>query len=170
MASWLRDVFARAPKWMCSPARIPACHTARRHPRSDGTLGWVANNGCHRHAQLHADLAGLCTRIGRSPSPHPSLSGPVQGAYLALLPVRYDAALWHAELSGAVAGRDSAAWLSLAANQQGPAFLRSSVRWWHRTDLSRLLIGFFMKAMFNMGSAPVLSEVDFSRFVTSGRI
>ena len=86
-------------------------------------LGGLPNNGATGMPNFHADLAGLCTRIGRSPSPHPSLGEvQVQGAYPALLPVRYDAALWHADfLAQWPAG--SAAWLSHWQRiSQGPAF------------------------------------------------
>ena len=121
--SWLRGVFTRgrvdvfASTHTCLPALRAVTHA------SGGTLGWVANNGATGMPNFRADLAGLCTRIGRSPSPHPSLGEvQVQGAYLALLPVRYDAALWHADfLAQWPAG--SAAWLSYWQRiSQGPAF------------------------------------------------
>jgi len=122
-ASWLHGVFARAEVDVF--ASTHTCLPALRAVRVEGgsVSGWVVNNGATGMPNFRADLAGLCTRIGQSPSPHPSLGEvQVQGAYVALLPARFDAARWRADfLAQWPVG--SAAWLSYWQRiSQGPAF------------------------------------------------
>lgn len=102
-ASWLRDAFLQArvdvfaSTHTCLPAlrSIPALQAGEWEADSRA-LGWVCNNGASGMPNLRGDLAGLCTRIGCSPSPHPVVHEVrVGGVWLALLPVRYDVARWH---------------------------------------------------------------------------
>ncbi|HKB55384.1 MAG TPA: hypothetical protein VKD22_15405, partial [Ramlibacter sp.] len=67
--------------------------------------------------------AGLCTRIAVSPSPHPVLREVrVAGAYVALLPVRFDAHRWRADFL-AQWPPGSPAWSSYFERiTRGPAF------------------------------------------------
>lgn len=61
-------------------------------------VGCVVNNGAAGMPNFKDDLAGLCTRISTTPSPHPVLHETrVAGAYVALVPVRFDAERWRAE-------------------------------------------------------------------------
>lgn len=60
--------------------------------------GWVANNGAAGMPNFAGDLAGLITRIGVTPSPHPALGEfVVAGAHVALLRVPFDADQWRIE-------------------------------------------------------------------------
>ncbi|TAL66382.1 MAG: hypothetical protein EPN79_09500 [Burkholderiaceae bacterium] len=119
---WLRSVFIAsdvdlfASTHTCLPAM-------RRFMVAHGRAGWVLNNGAAGMPNFAGDSAGLCTRISASPSPHPVLNEVrVAGAYVALLPVRFDADLWRERfLAQWPAG--SAAWLSYFERiTRGPAF------------------------------------------------
>ena len=58
----------------------------------------MVNDGAAGMPNFKGDLAGLCTRISSVPSPHPVLHETrVAGAYVALVPVRFDADRWRAE-------------------------------------------------------------------------
>jgi hypothetical protein len=83
----------------------------------------IINNGAAGMPNFAGELHGLLTRVGRAPSPHPPLHEiRVAGAYIALLPIRYDAARWEAEfLSQWPPG--SPAWLSYHARiARGPGY------------------------------------------------
>ncbi len=102
-ARWLRDAFSQAnvdvfaSTHTCLPALRSIEGPAASESNADGLApGWVCNNGATGMPNSRGDLAGLCTRIGCSPSPHPVLHEVrVGGVWLALLPVRYDVARWH---------------------------------------------------------------------------
>ena len=84
---------------------------------------WVLNNGAAGMPNFAGDLSGLCTRIARTPSPHPVLQEVSVGeVHVALLPLRFDAQRWQQEfLAQWPAG--SAAWLSYFDRiTRGPAF------------------------------------------------
>lgn len=58
----------------------------------------VVNNGAAGMPNFHDDLSGLCTRIGIAPSPHPVVHEiRIAGAYVALLPIRFDTQRWQNE-------------------------------------------------------------------------
>ena len=101
-APWLADSFARAEVDLfasthtCLPAmrRFASAPTA-----SPGPARWIVNNGAagmpNFDARSAAGLAGLCTRIATTPSPHPVLhERRVGDVHVALLPVRYDETRW----------------------------------------------------------------------------
>ena len=119
---WLLSVFEQADVDLF--ASTHTCLPALRHiPLTAGRQGCVVNNGAAGMPNFKADLAGLCTRISTVPSPHPVLyETRVAGAYVALVPVRFDAERWRAEfLAQWPAG--SAAWLSYFQRIiAGPAF------------------------------------------------
>jgi hypothetical protein len=96
-APWLDTVFETAgvdvfaSTHTCLPALRRVAGTSGRH-------GWVVNNGAAGMPNFAGDLAGLCTRIATTPSPHPVLHEVrVAGAYVALLPVRFDSDRWQRE-------------------------------------------------------------------------
>jgi hypothetical protein len=95
----------------------------RRIVRPSGSDAWVINNGAAGMPNFAGDLAGLCTRIGSTPSPHPVLQERrVAGAYVALLPLRYDTAQWLSDFL-AQWPPGSAAWQSYFERiTRGPAF------------------------------------------------
>ena len=74
---------------------------------SGDARGYVVNNGAAGMPNFAPDTAnpsasshlfGLCTRIGVTPSPHETIDEfQHSGAYVALLPIRYDNALWTAQ-------------------------------------------------------------------------
>ncbi len=93
-APWLRAVFVAADVdvFASSHTCLPAL---RRLDAGSGREGWVVNNGAAGMPNFTADLGGLCTRIATTPSPHPVVQEVrVAGAYVALLPVRFDARRW----------------------------------------------------------------------------
>ncbi len=97
---WLQSVFAQADVQMF--ASTHTCLPAMREFALIGThrneRGWVVNNGATGMPNFSGDLSGLCTRIGLTPSPHPAVHEVrVAGAYIALLPVRFDIERWRAE-------------------------------------------------------------------------
>jgi hypothetical protein len=63
-----------------------------------GRRGWVVNNGAAGMPNFAGVLAGLCTRIAITPSPHQVLhEGRMAGAHVALLPIHYDVQRWQKE-------------------------------------------------------------------------
>ncbi len=94
---WLRSAFEQAEVDLF--ASTHTCLPALRHfALAAGHQGCVVNNGAAGMPNFKGDLAGLCTRISAVPSPHPVLhEARVAGAYVALLPVRFDAERWRAE-------------------------------------------------------------------------
>ena len=119
---WLQSVFERAEVDLF--ASTHTCLPALRHVAlTAGREGCVVNNGAAGMPNFKGDLAGLCTRISTVPSPHPVLHETrIAGAYVALVPVRFDAERWRVEfLAQWPAG--SAAWLSYFQRIiAGPAF------------------------------------------------
>ncbi len=94
---WLRDAFeaAEVDLFASTHTCLPALRRVAPAPGSAG--GMVANNGSAGLPNFAGDPAGLCTRIGETPSPHPALGETVvAGAHVALLPIRHDAARWQA--------------------------------------------------------------------------
>lgn len=94
---WLHTVFAAADVdvFASSHTCLPAL---RQLALTNHRSGIVANNGAAGMPNFAGDLAGLITRIGSSPSPHPVLQELRVGtAYVALLPLRFDVAHWQAD-------------------------------------------------------------------------
>ena len=125
---WLRSAFmaSEVDLFASTHTCLPAL---RRFGVAPGRAGWVCNNGAAGMPNFARDLAGLCTRIGSSPSPHPVLdeirSG---GAYAALLPVRFDADRWRTEFL-AQWPPGSPAWSSYFERiSRGPAFAPEQAR------------------------------------------
>jgi len=121
-AGWLRDVFARARVDVF--ASTHTCLPALRNiARSGAGEGWIANNGATGMPNFAGDLAGLCTRIAATPSPHPVVHEVrAGGVWLGILPVRFDVARWHREFL-AQWPEGSPAWLSYWQRiTRGPAF------------------------------------------------
>jgi hypothetical protein len=90
--------------------------------------GWVVNNGAAGMPNFAGELAGLCTRIAATPSPHPTVHEVRIGdAHVALVPIAYDTHRWQAQfLAQWPAG--SPAWLSYFDRiSRGPSFDRSQV-------------------------------------------
>lgn len=93
-ATWLRAAFdaAGVDVFASTHTCLPAL---RRTLLIRGGAGLVVNNGAAGMPNFAGDLTGLCTRIGATPSPHPSAyETRVGAAYVALLPVAYDVARW----------------------------------------------------------------------------
>lgn len=108
---WLQSAFEQAEVDLFASTHtcLPAL---RRFALAAGREGCVVNNGAAGMPNFKGDLAGLCTRISTAPSPHPVLHETrLAGAYVALVPVRFDAERWHAEFLDQWPA-DSAAWLS----------------------------------------------------------
>ncbi|MDP1691671.1 MAG: hypothetical protein Q8L49_06930 [Burkholderiaceae bacterium] len=119
---WLRSAFAAAGVELFASTHtcLPAL---RRVVRESGAEACVVNNGAAGMPNFVGDLAGLCTRVATTPSPHPVLHEMrVAGTYVALLPVRFDADRWRSEFL-AQWPPGSAAWLSYFERiTRGPAF------------------------------------------------
>lgn len=123
-AAWLRRMFEAAEvdvfasTHTCLPAMRLVGPTDPRNP-------CVVNNGAAGMPNFRGEQAGLCTRIGTTPSPHPVLHEVmVANAHVALLPVSFDAARWEAEFL-AQWPQGSPAWQSYFARiTSGPAFPR----------------------------------------------
>ena len=120
---WLRAAFEAAGVDLFASTHtcLPAL---RRFEAAAGAAGgMVANNGSAGLPNFADDAAGLCTRIGETPSPHPALGETrVAGAYVALLPIRHDATRWRAEFL-AQWPPGSAAWTSYFGRiAHGPAY------------------------------------------------
>lgn len=121
-ATWLRAMFAAsgvdvfASTHTCLPAM-------RKVSLEKDRVGCVINNGAAGMPNFSGDLAGLCTRIATTPSPHPVLvERHVAGAHVALLPVHFDALRWREEFL-AQWPPGSAAWQSYFERiTRGPAF------------------------------------------------
>lgn len=96
-APWLHAAFEASQVDLF--ASTHTCLPALRHFEFGSRReGWVCNNGAAGMPNFVNDLAGLCTRIGTSPSPHPVLDEVRSaGSYVALLPVRFDADCWRKE-------------------------------------------------------------------------
>jgi hypothetical protein len=142
LAGWRFDVDALAEPvaepWIASAFKtaqvdvFASTHTClptmRRFALATGRGGWVVNNGAAGMPNLRGRLYGLCSRLGLSPSPHPTLHEEnIAGVFVALVPVRYDAVRWQAQFLGNwPAG--SPAWLSYFGRiAQGPAFTADQV-------------------------------------------
>lgn len=96
-AAWLREAFAQADVDV-----FASTHTCLPALRSFATgergRGWVVNNGAAGMPNFRGELAGLCTRVATTPSPHPVVHEAQAGdTWIALLPVRYDTARWEQE-------------------------------------------------------------------------
>jgi len=123
-ADWLRSAFAAADvdvfasSHTCLPALRRTGVAPQRH-------GWVSNNGAAGMPNFRGDPAGLCTRISLTRSPHPVLREVrANGAFVALLPVRFDAREWQARFL-AQWPRGSPAWSSYFERiSRGPEFAR----------------------------------------------
>lgn len=119
---WLQSVFetSEVDLFASTHTCLPAL---RRFALAPGREGWVCNNGAAGMPNFARDLAGLCTRIAISPSPHPVLHEVrVAGAYVALLPLRFDADRWRASFL-AQWPPGSPAWSSYFERiTRGPAF------------------------------------------------
>ena len=119
---WLRSAFdtSAVDVFASTHTCLPAL---RRFELADGRTGCVANNGAAGMPNIAGDLAGLCTRIASTPSPHPVLQElRIAGAYVALLPIRFDAARWRDDFLR-LWPVGSAAWLSYFERiTRGPAF------------------------------------------------
>ena len=94
---WLQSAFEGADVDLFASTHtcLPAL---RRFALASGREGCVVNNGAAGMPNFKGDLAGLCTRISTLPSPHAVLHETrVSGAYVALVPVRFDAERWRAD-------------------------------------------------------------------------
>jgi hypothetical protein len=120
--TWLQTMFAAADVdlFACTHTCLPAM---RRFELAHAHEAFVIDNGAAGMPNFSGDPAGLCTRIGSTPSPHPVLQEVrLAGAYVSLLPVRFDAERWHREFL-AQWPPGSAAWLSYFERiTRGPAF------------------------------------------------
>lgn len=100
-ASWLRAVFRQGDVDLFASTHtcLPALRAfALTDVMTNSARGWVVNNGASGMPNFAGDMSGLCTRIGLMPSPHEMVHEVrVAGAYVSLLPVRFDAVRWHAE-------------------------------------------------------------------------
>jgi hypothetical protein len=123
-ASWLRSMFAAAEvdAFASTHTCLPAL---RRVALESGREACVLNNGAAGMPNFAGDITGLCTRIGTTPSPHPVLQElRIAGAYVALLPVHFDADRWQEEFL-AQWPPGSPAWQSYFERiTRGPAFSR----------------------------------------------
>jgi hypothetical protein len=120
---WLRSVFEQADVDLF--ASTHTCLPALRYVGlPGGRQGCVVNNGAAGMPNFEGSIDGLCTRISVSPSPHPVLRETrVAGAYVALVPVRFDREQWRSEFL-AQWPPGSAAWLSYFQRiTNGPAFV-----------------------------------------------
>lgn len=119
---WLNAMFETADVDLFASTHtcLPAL---RRVQLATGRDAFVVNNGATGMPNFAGDLAGLCTRIATTPSPHPALREVrVAGAWVALLPVRFDADLWQREFL-AQWPPGSPAWESYFQRiARGPAF------------------------------------------------
>ena len=102
---WLQSAFAEAQVDLFASTHtcLPAMRKFALNAEGNAT-GYVVNNGAagmpnfaHDTANPSASnhLFGLCTRIGVTPSPHETIHEfRHAGVYVALLPIRYDSAVW----------------------------------------------------------------------------
>ena len=94
---WLQSVFktAEVDLFASTHTCLPAL---RRFDSTSGRDACVVNNGAAGMPNFAGDRAGLCTRIGTTPSPHPALQETrLAGAYAALLPAAFDTDRWQRE-------------------------------------------------------------------------
>jgi hypothetical protein len=119
---WLDTMFeaAQVDVFASTHTCLPAL---RRVTRSSGLQACVANNGAAGMPNFSGNPAGLCTRIATTPSPHAVVhESRVAGAWVALLPVRFDAERWRREFL-AQWPPGSPAWESYFQRiTRGPAF------------------------------------------------
>ena len=124
-APWLRSVFAQANVEMFASTHtcLPAMRAFALVDASSEERGWVVNNGAAGMANFSGDLSGLCTRIGLTPSPHQTVHEvTVAGAYVSLMPVRFDVTRWQSEFLQQWP-EGSTAWMSYWKRiTRGPAF------------------------------------------------
>ncbi len=124
---WLRTVFedAQVDLFASTHTCLPALRRVERAPGGDAC---VVNNGAAGMPNFSGDLAGLCTRIGTTASPHPVLQEVrIAGAYVALLPLRFDTGRWQTEFL-AQWPPGSPAWQSYFERiTRGPSFSPSQV-------------------------------------------
>ena len=125
LADWRDSMFdtAQVDVFASTHTCLPALRQWHRPTASDTC---VINNGAAGMPNFSGDLSGLCTRIATTPSPHPVLHETrVAGAWVALLPVRFDVDRWHREFL-AQWPPGSPAWESYFQRiAQGPRFSRS---------------------------------------------
>ncbi len=137
LAGWRFDVSAlddpAQAAWHTSMARaakvdvFASTHTCQPALRpillATGKVACIVNNGAAGMPNFTGQLAGLCTRIATSPSPHPALYElQIAGAWVALLPVHFDTLRWQQQFL-AQWPPGSAAWLSYFQRiTEGPAF------------------------------------------------
>ncbi len=118
-APWLRTMFdvADVDVFASTHTCLPAL---RQFASPDRCL---VNNGAAGMPNFAGDGAGLCTRIATTRSPHPVVREfQVAGAWVALLPVRFDANRWQREFL-AQWPPGSPAWLSYSERiARGPQF------------------------------------------------
>lgn len=96
-AAWLNAAFeaAEVDLFASTHTCLPALRGVALKLGRDACL---INNGAAGMPNFAGDLSGLCTRIGATPSPHPALAEVhIAGAWVALLPVRFDAERWQRE-------------------------------------------------------------------------
>ena len=124
-APWLRSVFAQSDVDLFASTHtcLPAMRQFALVHKTGKEHGWVVNNGATGMPNFSVDLSGLCTRIALTPSPHEMIHEvQVSGAYVSLLPVRFDEARWHAEFLQQWP-EGSSAWTSYWKRiTQGPTF------------------------------------------------
>ena len=111
---WLQTAFAQANVDLFASTHtcVPAMRQFALVDKTRNEHGWVFNNGATGMPNFSSDLSGLCTRIALTPSPHETVHEvQIAGAYVSLLPVRFDEARWHAEFLQQWP-QGSAAWLS----------------------------------------------------------
>ncbi len=111
---WLRSAFMEADVDLF--ASTHTCLPALRHfaltPSTENPVGCVVNNGAAGMPNFSGDRSGLITRVATTPSPHATVCEVQLGAaYVALLPVRFDAERWQAEFLAQWPAR-SPAWIS----------------------------------------------------------
>jgi len=105
---WLQSVFgdAQVDLFASTHTCLPAMRRFALKANGEA-LGYIVNNGAagmpnfthdSTYPNASSHLFGLCTRISTSPSPHETIDEfQHSGAYVALLPIRYDNALWKAQ-------------------------------------------------------------------------
>jgi hypothetical protein len=122
---WLKSVFAKAEVDVFASTHtcLPAMRRIALNLSTSDAIGWVLNNGAAGMPNFSGDLSGLITRVATTPSPHETLcEHKVGDAYLALLPVRFDAARWRQEFLAQWPSQSSA-WISYYPRiAQGPSY------------------------------------------------
>jgi hypothetical protein len=93
--AWLAGVFdsAQVDVFACTHTCLPALRTLEIDRPA-----CVANNGAAGMPNFRGEIHGLVTRVGNRPSPQPALQElRIGGAFVALLPLPYDASRWKAQ-------------------------------------------------------------------------